>query len=131
MKNPCLETHCLRCCTNTNMILTKQDIDIIRTLGYSPDFFVQEKNTWLQLKNTQGRCVFHNGTICTIYDHRPKGCQLYPVVFQKNDRKAIHDNDCPMRKYFPLTKEKSQELQTLIQLLEAERAERKKNEMKK
>ncbi len=126
MKNCCLDTHCNRCCTNTNMVLTTQDIQTIEKLGYSTVFFVFIKNHWIQLKNIQGRCVFHNGTFCTIYDHRPEGCRLYPAVFQKDDRKAILDHDCPQKHCFPITKEKSRQLLRLIQVLEEEREGRKK-----
>jgi Fe-S-cluster containining protein len=109
------------------MILTKKDIQTIQKLGYAFDFFVQEENRWLQLKNHQGRCVFHNGTICTIYDQRPKGCMLYPIVYNKDFQKAILDSDCPQRQCFKLTKEKSVDLHRLIRMLEEERAERKKD----
>jgi Fe-S-cluster containining protein len=128
MTNCCLETKCSRCCINTNMILTYQDIETIKKLGYTAGFFVSEKNNWLQLKNNNGRCVFHNGTICTIYDQRPQGCILYPVVFEKDHQETILDSDCPQRHCFPITNEKSQQLNTLIKQLEKEREERKKNE---
>ena len=131
MKNCCLDTHCNRCCTKTNMVLTYQDVQTIEQLGYNTDFFVADLNNWFQLKNTNGRCVFHNGTICVIYDHRPEGCRLYPVVFQKDDGKAILDNDCPQRHCFIITKEKSQQLLILIKTLENERAERKQKKKTK
>jgi uncharacterized protein len=108
------------------MILTSKDIETIKKLGYTDGFFVSEKNRWLQLKNNKGRCVFHNGTLCTIYDDRPEGCVLYPIVFDKDHHKAILDSDCPQKHCFPLTKDKSQQLNKLIQVLEKERTERKK-----
>jgi Fe-S-cluster containining protein len=126
MTNCCLKTRCSRCCIETNMILTKKDIETIQQLGYALDFFVLEENSWLQLKNNQGRCVFHNGTVCTIYDKRPKGCQLYPIVYDKDHQKAILDSDCPEQHCFKLAKEKSIELHRLIRVLEKERAKRKK-----
>jgi len=113
------------------MVLTNQDIQTIEKLGYKTDFFVADIKSWFQLKNTKGRCVFHNGTICVIYDHRPEGCRLYPVVYQKDDDKAILDNDCPQRHCFIITKEKSQQLLILIQTLEDERAERKQKKKTK
>jgi hypothetical protein len=113
------------------MVLTNQDIKTIEKLGYNTSFFVAETNNWFQLKNAKGRCVFHNGTICVIYDHRPEGCRLYPVVFQKDDCNVILDKDCPQRHCFSISTEKSRQLISLIQVLEEEQAERKqKNKTK-
>jgi uncharacterized protein len=126
MTDCCLETNCTRCCIKTNMILTTSDIQTIEKLGYEKPFFVSERNGWLELKNKKGRCVFHNGTRCTIYDYRPEGCVLYPIVYEKNHRMAILDSDCPQRHYFMVSQDKVQQLHTLIMILEKERKERKK-----
>ena len=32
--------------------------------------------------------------LCSIYDVRPKGCQMYPVVLNDEDR-AVLDDGCP------------------------------------
>jgi Fe-S-cluster containining protein len=108
------------------MVLTTHDIQTIEKLGYEPRFFVSERNEWVQLKNKNGRCVFHNGTVCTIYDHRPEGCVLYPIVYDKDHRCAILDSDCPQKHCFPLSETKSEQLYSLISSLEKERAGRKK-----
>ena len=126
MTTCCLETKCIQCCVKTNMVLTSYDIETIEKLGYEVKFFVSERNRWLQLKNKKGRCVFHNGTICTIYDHRPEGCVLYPIVYDKDHRSAILDSDCPQRHCFLLSNTKSKQLYTLISILEKERVGRKK-----
>lgn len=126
MTTYCLETNCTHCCIKTNMVLTTHDIQTIEKLGYGMQFFVSERNGWLQLKNNKGRCVFHNGTICTIYDHRPEGCVLYPVVYDKDHRVAILDSDCPQRHCFLLSDTKSEQLYRLISILEKERVWRKK-----
>jgi len=108
------------------MILTSHDIEIIEKLGYEFHFFVTEHTGWLQLKNYKGRCVFHNGIQCDIYDHRPEGCVLYPIVYDKDNRYAILDNECPQKHCFPLSKTKEQQIKTLVLLLEKERKDRKK-----
>lgn len=126
MTNRCLETNCTQCCIKTNMLLTIHDIQTIEKLGYEARSFLSERNGWLQLKNNKGRCVFHNGTICTIYDHRPEGCVLYPVVYDKDHRVAILDRDCPQRHCFLLSDTKSEQLYRLISILEKERVGRKK-----
>jgi len=126
MTNCCLETHCTHCCIKTNMVLTTHDIQIIEKLGYEARFFVSERNGWLQLKNNNGRCVFHNERVCTIYDHRPEGCVLYPVVYDMDHRMAILDSDCPQRHCFLLSDTKSEQLYHLISILEKEQVRRKK-----
>lgn len=106
------------------MVLTTQDIRTLEKLGYEPRTFVAQRNGWLQLRNSKGRCVFHNGTICTIYEHRPEGCVLYPIVFNKDHRRAIYDRGCPQKQCFPLSPTKERQLHFLIQRLEAERRNR-------
>jgi Fe-S-cluster containining protein len=106
------------------MVLSYQDIENIQKIGYERQFFVSERKGWLQLKNHQGLCVFHNGTHCTIYHHRPEGCTLYPVVYDKDNNDAIFDNECPQKHCFSLSKSNSQQLNLLISILEKERTER-------
>lgn len=132
MTTCCLETKCIQCCINTNMVLTIQDIQTIETLGHESRSFITRRNGWLRLRNNKGRCVFHNGTICTIYDHRPEGCVLYPVVYDIYHRCAIYDSECPQKQCFPLSTTKEQRLQSLVRRLETERTERlqKKKKLK-
>ena len=130
MTNCCLETKCNLCCIGTNMILSYRDIEIIQKLEYDYHFFVRERNGWLQLKNNNGRCVFHNGTWCTIYDQRPEGCTLYPVVYDMHNRCAILDSDCPQRHCFSLSETKAQQLTALIHILEKERKDRMQQDRK-
>lgn len=106
------------------MLLSSRDIENIQKIGYDRQFFVSEHKGWLQLKNHQGRCVFHNGTQCTIYFQRPEGCTLYPVVYDKDNDSAILDNECPQKHCFSLSKTKSQQLHNLILILEKEKTER-------
>lgn len=124
MANCCLVTKCTLCCIKTNMILTSHDIEIIEKLGYESPFFVSEQNGWLQLKNEKGRCVFHNGTQCIIYNFRPEGCVLYPVVYNKDNDCVILDNECPQKHCFSVSKTKEQQIKILVFLLEKERRER-------
>ena len=71
---------------------SENGIDRIKSLGFSHDFFVDTRNGWLQLKNRDGRCVFHNGIKCLIYEDRPEGCQLYPITFDNDNNCAILDD---------------------------------------
>jgi len=38
---------------------------------------------------------------CSVYDVRPKGCQMYPIVLNKKDE-AIIDDGCPFGTEFPI-----------------------------
>ncbi len=126
MSTPCLKTKCLQCCIETNMILSYRDIKNIQKMGYDREFFITESKGWLQLKNHNGRCIFHNGIRCTIYCHRPEGCTLYPVVYSKDTNSAVLDNECPQKNCFSISNVKSQQLDILISTLEKEKTERKK-----
>ncbi len=82
------------------MPVSHKDIERIKKLGFDTNYFVTEQNGWLQLKNQDGRCVFHNGVICQIYENRPDGCKLYPIIYDKDEKHAVFDEDCPHREKF-------------------------------
>jgi len=121
MENCCIVHKCIRCCVGTNMILSNGDINRITKLGFGKDFFVIKRNGWLQLRNKNGRCVFHNGTGCTIYLYRPKGCKLYPITYDKDKKCAIFDKECPYRNEFKISISKKRQLLTLIKTIENEK----------
>jgi uncharacterized protein len=106
------------------MLLSNHDIEKIQKLGYEPKIFSKEHNGWLQLKNTRGRCMFHDDNKCTIYENRPEGCLLYPVVYDKANHQAFLDDECPHKQYFPLLKTKQTQLKSLVITLQKERSER-------
>ena len=108
------------------MPLSNEDIKRINKLGFDTDFFVSEKNGWLQLKNQNGRCVFHDGKICTIYEHRPNGCRIYPIIFDKDVNHAVFDKECPNRVKFVITDDIKKKLNDQVLILERERAKRTK-----
>jgi Fe-S-cluster containining protein len=120
MGNICREQGCVKCCLNTKMQLSNSDIVRIKGLGFSEDFFSINKNGNFQLKNRLGRCVFHDGLRCTIYDHRPEGCRLYPAVFYDDTRKTGLDSYCPHHRKFQLTPRISREVIKLIRRLDLE-----------
>ena len=80
------------------MLLTNEDIIRIEAEGYSKiDFCLPKKETEgvNQLKNVKGRCYFltEKGK-CSIYDKRPMGCRVYPLVFELSENDVIIDDDC-------------------------------------
>jgi uncharacterized protein len=121
MKNVCLHYSCIKCCLDTEMPLSNSDIVRINGLGFLEDFFALKKNGIRQLRNLSGKCVFHNGQRCTIYKHRPEGCQLYPVVFNDDAGEAILDSYCPYHSKFQLTPSISRKVTKLVRKLDGEK----------
>jgi hypothetical protein len=121
IRNTCLEHGCIKCCLNTEMLLSSSDIVRIKGLGFSENFFIVEKNDGnRQLKNASGRCVFHNGQRCTIYNYRPEGCRLYPAIFDEGLGETDLDSYCPNHRDFQLTPNISREVIKLVTKLDVE-----------
>jgi len=121
MKDTCLQYECIECCLNTEMPLSSSDIVRIRGLGFPESFFIVKKNGNRRLKNLSGRCVFHNGQRCCIYNYRPEGCRLYPVIFHEAAGEVVLDSYCPHHEKFQLTPTTSHEVIKLVRRLEAEK----------
>lgn len=122
--NVCIKNKCTKCCEDTMMILSSDDIKKIKNLGFKKDFFVMKREGWLMLKNHEGRCVFHNGLKCTIYNNRPIGCKLYPVILDKETNCAILDKDCPYRNSFKISNSITYKLFNIVKKLEYEKYKR-------
>jgi len=121
MKDTCLRYGCIKCCLDTEMPLSSSDIVRIKGLGFSGDFFILKKNGNRQLKNLSGRCVFHNGQGCTIYNYRPEGCRLYPAVFHEDTGEVVPDSYCPHHGEFRLTPIISRKVIKLVRKLDVEK----------
>ncbi len=88
---------CGRCCHETEMPLTLEDVERIESLGYSRRDFAVKVGRIYRLRNVNGRCYFlSEDNKCRIYENRPLGCRIYPVVLDLNG-KAIVDDLCPKR----------------------------------
>jgi Fe-S-cluster containining protein len=89
-------TKCGKCCLGTEMELLPEDIERIVALGYKlRDFAIFDGEIW-RLRNVDGHCVFLNPSTmeCTIYENRPIGCRLYPLVYDDIEGPYI-DKECP------------------------------------
>jgi hypothetical protein len=103
------------------MLLSSSDIVRIKGLGFSENFFIVKKNDGnRQLKNLSGRCVFHTGQRCTIYNYRPEGCRLYPAIFDEDLGETDLDSYCPHHRDFQLTPNISREVIKLVRKLDVE-----------
>jgi Fe-S-cluster containining protein len=108
------------------MPLSNEDIEKIKNLGFHKDTFVLEKKGELQLRNQKGDCVFLDQGICSIYKDRPKGCKLYPLIFDEELKLPSLDNVCPYKTEFKITKHSAHTLLNHLKQLTAERKKRLK-----
>jgi Fe-S-cluster containining protein len=106
------------------MPLSNADIEQIKGLGFEYDFFVGNRDGWLQLKNNDGRCVFNDGKQCLIYENRPEGCKLYPITYNEDESCAVLDEDCPHRDSFKISKVELEMVSFLVTKLKNERMQR-------
>jgi Fe-S-cluster containining protein len=79
------------------MELSNDDIRRLEEAGYRRDQFSFLDNRGVRLVNVSGWCFFYSlaEKNCRVYEIRPLGCRLYPVVYSA-DEGAIVDELCPM-----------------------------------
>ncbi len=90
-------SNCGICCKETMMELSREDIEWLERKGYHLKEFSVMNDGVAQLRNVNGYCYFYSraNKKCKIYETRPVGCYLYPVVHLANEG-AIVDDLCPM-----------------------------------
>jgi Fe-S-cluster containining protein len=98
------------------MPLSDEDIRRIVALGHQQVMFTVERGEIKHLRNRRGKCIFL-GDGCTIYQDRPEGCRLYPVVYESVENRAVLDEGCPHRKEFRVTFKKSKQVSRLYRSL--------------
>jgi Fe-S-cluster containining protein len=99
--NPCERHRCHACCIGTRMTLTSADVARLEAAGCR-DFFRLTRNGDLELVNRDGHCVFLDGGRCSVYQVRPEGCRLYPLVLDLDSDRVVRDEFCPHRVEFPV-----------------------------
>jgi len=98
----------------TEMALTREDVRRLTDSGKS-DFYYEDT---MELRNVDGRCFFLSPEgRCTIYNIRPFGCRLYPLIMSLPSMIPILDEDCPYREEFRIEPEDVMELRGLIDTL--------------
>ncbi|MBM3292677.1 YkgJ family cysteine cluster protein [Candidatus Bathyarchaeota archaeon] len=119
--SPCLEHRCILCCKNTEMPLSRSDVERLLKKGYKFQDFAIRENKETRLKNVNGYCYFlHNGR-CVVYSIRPEGCKLYPLVFNEEKDEFVFDELCPYHNDFIVSKKNVNDLMKLILKLDKER----------
>ena len=114
---PCNIHNCVLCCIKTEMALSQDDLNRICGLGHNIDDFRVKTKHFSQLKNHRGRCIFLSGDRCVIYQHRPEGCRIYPLIFDESQGKPILDDICPYKREFCVKESDNKKLMELIEIL--------------
>ena len=112
-------SHCGVCCTETEMLLSKEDIKRLVKKGYIKKFFLRyDKKGYAQLRNRNGYCVFYDlqNRQCNIYVDKPLGCTVYPVILDV-DIWIIIDSICTAKDTIS-DQEKAEKGKIVIRLLE-------------
>jgi len=92
-------SNCGVCCTETEMLLSEKDISRLEKKGFSKTYFVKyDDQGYTQLKNRDGYCVFYDleKCRCNVYDDRPSGCRVYPVILDE-EKGIVLDDICNSR----------------------------------
>ena len=93
VQSPCDRYACSKCCYETEMTLSEEDIRVILEKGHLE--FTRLVDGYRCLVNVDGACFFLENGRCSIYEYRPLGCRLYPVIFDEEQNCAIMDDFCP------------------------------------
>jgi Fe-S-cluster containining protein len=84
------------------MPLSERDVSRLESLGYRREEFSRVVGGIRVLATREdGRCFFlgEDGR-CAVYEHRPEGCRLYPLVWSVEGGRATLDPECPHRYEF-------------------------------
>jgi len=114
---PCRAHGCNLCCLGTRMPLSGEDVARLRALGFKVSEFVYGSGRRRVLRNVGGRCVFLRETGCVVYEDRPAGCRLYPLVYDEGRRRCVLDACCPHRDGFTVGEGDREALRALLRRL--------------
>jgi Fe-S-cluster containining protein len=124
--NVCQRHDCHVCCLDTIMTLTEADVSVLEEAGYS-DFVRLNTNGDLELKNQNGQCVFLQQGRCSVYEIRPDGCRLFPLILDMRSDRVVRDEFCPHWRDFPIDATGAAKLRRSVALETAEAERRRRN----
>jgi Fe-S-cluster containining protein len=121
---------CGRCCLDTRMELSEEDVERLEELGFRrEDFSIEGEDSILRLRNVGGHCYFlvKAEARCRVYQHRPRGCVIYPVNIAE-DGVIVLDEECKAAKTVTQAEadRKGTELRILVSKIDSEAAARGK-----
>ncbi|MGH9639854.1 MAG: YkgJ family cysteine cluster protein, partial [Bryobacteraceae bacterium] len=77
-------TECANCCRVATTQIGERDVDrLTRHLGMKPAEFLRDYTTETEdegriLRRTGNGCVFLEKNLCSVYEARPRTCELFP-----------------------------------------------------
>jgi Fe-S-cluster containining protein len=83
-------TQCANCCRLATTQVQDRDIErLARYLGLTPKeckqrYTVESAEEGRILRRTESGCIFLEGNLCSIYEARPRTCQLFPHLVKGN-----------------------------------------------
>ena len=89
-------SECGICCHDTMMELSRDDIERLTKNGYLLEDFAIINGGGASLRNVNGYCYFfnHSEKKCKVYESKPIGCTIYPVVYVEKKGARV-DKLCP------------------------------------
>ena len=97
----CKQNNCHHCCLETEMLLTKKDIQriVTKTSISAKEFITLNEDGFKKLKNKQIdsklQCFFLDQIgHCSLYEIRPEGCQFYPYIWDLIEHQITIDDYC-------------------------------------
>jgi Fe-S-cluster containining protein len=109
------------------MELSSDDVKRLVDAGYRPEDFIVNPRGRAPPQEFDGWCYFYSPADkrCRVYQIRPMGCRLYPVVYVEGEGVML-DELCPMR--HTVSKEefrrKAKALKKLLKKINGERVPR-------
>jgi Fe-S-cluster containining protein len=106
------------------MPLTEDDIKRIEKLGFKCADFTVKAEGETRLRNVKKTCFFLREGRCIVYEGRPEGCRIYPLVYNLDAHKFVYDTVCPHSAEFKSNREDKERLKQLIRRLDREAEKR-------
>ena len=79
------------------MLVSKEDTEKLERVGFDQeDFTITDRDGLTKLRNVGEWCYFYDPEEkkCRVYEYKPLGCYLYPVVYAV-DEGVVIDELCP------------------------------------
>lgn len=83
-------TTCANCCRVATTQIAERDVErLARYLGMKPavflrDYTVETEDEGRILRRTPSGCIFLEGNLCSVYEARPRTCELFPHLAKGN-----------------------------------------------
>jgi Fe-S-cluster containining protein len=107
------------------MPLTEADVAQLKRMGHDAIEFTVQAEGEVRLANVRGSCFFLENGRCRVYEARPEGCRVYPVVYDERIYKFVLDPTCPHGAEFSVTREDRDRLKRLLHRIDREMEKRR------